>query len=117
MRKELNISEILNVWRCKGNKLEDAHALLAVVIIVPPPFPYQVEWTLDKHIHDAQGEEKVRERRVHFWLGMVGLETNERTINAAVFQSVEIGDHRLHRVANAAFWPIFHHEGKISPGW
>ncbi len=25
--------------------------------------------------------------------------------------------HRVHRVANAAFWRIFHHEGKISPGW
>jgi hypothetical protein len=26
-------------------------------------------------------------------------------------------DHRVHRVAAAAFWRTFHHEGKISPGW
>jgi hypothetical protein len=25
--------------------------------------------------------------------------------------------HRVHRVATAAFWRTFHHEGKISPGW
>ncbi len=25
--------------------------------------------------------------------------------------------HRVHRVAMAAFWRTFHHEGKISPGW
>ncbi len=25
--------------------------------------------------------------------------------------------HRVHRVANAAFWRTFSHEGKISPGW
>ncbi len=25
--------------------------------------------------------------------------------------------HRLHRVATAAFWRTFHHEGKIIPGW
>jgi hypothetical protein len=24
---------------------------------------------------------------------------------------------RVHRVATAAFWRTFHHEGKISPGW
>ncbi len=26
-------------------------------------------------------------------------------------------EHRVHRVANAAFWRTFHNEGKISPGW
>jgi hypothetical protein len=26
-------------------------------------------------------------------------------------------DHRVHRVATAAFWRTFSHEGKISPGW
>jgi hypothetical protein len=26
-------------------------------------------------------------------------------------------DHRVHRVATAAFWRTFHQEGKISPGW
>jgi hypothetical protein len=26
-------------------------------------------------------------------------------------------DHRIHRVATAAFWRTFSHEGKISPGW
>jgi hypothetical protein len=25
-------------------------------------------------------------------------------------------DHRVHRVANAALWRTFHHEGKLSPG-
>jgi hypothetical protein len=25
--------------------------------------------------------------------------------------------HRVHRVATAAFWRTFSHEGKISPGW
>jgi hypothetical protein len=25
--------------------------------------------------------------------------------------------HRVHRVATAAFWCTFHHQGKISPGW
>ncbi len=25
--------------------------------------------------------------------------------------------HRVHRVATAAFWGTFSHEGKISPGW
>jgi hypothetical protein len=25
--------------------------------------------------------------------------------------------HRVHRVATAAFWRTFHHEGKISSGW
>ena len=28
-----------------------------------------------------------------------------------------IPTHRVHRVATAAFWRTFHHEGKISPGW
>ncbi len=26
-------------------------------------------------------------------------------------------NHRVHRVATAAFWRTFSHEGKISPGW
>jgi hypothetical protein len=26
-------------------------------------------------------------------------------------------NHKVHRVATAAFWRTFHHEGKISPGW
>jgi hypothetical protein len=26
-------------------------------------------------------------------------------------------DHRVHRVATAAFWRTFSDEGKISPGW
>ncbi len=26
-------------------------------------------------------------------------------------------NHRVHRVATAAFWRTFHHDGKISPGW
>jgi hypothetical protein len=25
--------------------------------------------------------------------------------------------HRVHRVATAAFWRTFSHEGKIGPGW
>jgi hypothetical protein len=25
--------------------------------------------------------------------------------------------HRVHRVATAAFWRTFSHEGKITPGW
>jgi hypothetical protein len=26
-------------------------------------------------------------------------------------------NHRVHRVATAAFWRTFRHDGKISPGW
>jgi hypothetical protein len=26
-------------------------------------------------------------------------------------------DHRVHKVATAAFWRTFYHEGNISPGW
>jgi hypothetical protein len=29
----------------------------------------------------------------------------------------ESGNHRVHRVATAAFWRTFSHEGKIGPGW
>jgi hypothetical protein len=28
-----------------------------------------------------------------------------------------VPEHRVHRVATAAFWFTFHHEGKIRPGW
>ncbi len=39
-------------------------------------------------------------------------------VPAAVLASVLAGEiHRVHRVATAAFWRTFHHEGKISPGW
>jgi hypothetical protein len=34
-----------------------------------------------------------------------------------VREKVEGQQHRVHRVANAAFWRTFHPEGKISPGW
>jgi hypothetical protein len=33
-----------------------------------------------------------------------------------IFPWWSCGDHRIHRVATAAFWRTFHHEGKISPG-
>jgi hypothetical protein len=39
---------------------------------------------------------------------MVAIAWNEMTWRRAVSK---------HRVATAAFWRIFHHDGKISPGW
>jgi|688.fasta_scaffold1718399_1 hypothetical protein len=44
---------------------------------------------------------------------------NPRSTTGELFNEVIVGwDHRIHRVAMAAFWrSTFHHEGKISPGW
>jgi hypothetical protein len=42
------------------------------------------------------------------------LTTERRT--AALPRSAHGYGHRVHRVATAAFWHTFHHEGKISPG-
>ncbi len=52
-----------------------------------------------------------------------GLDLNARDargINADINVSSHSPDsyrHRVHRVATAAFWRTFSHEGKISPGW
>jgi hypothetical protein len=81
----------MKFWMCddvKEKSWKMPTLFLAIVIIVPPP-PPSPAGRMGKHLHDAQGEERVRERRAHFWLGMVGLETNEKTMNLAGFQSVE----------------------------
>jgi hypothetical protein len=39
------------------------------------------------------------------------------TSKIAVYAPAEWADHIVHRVATAAFWRTFSHEGKISPGW
>jgi hypothetical protein len=34
-----------------------------------------------------------------------------------LYPTCGVSGHRVHRVATAAFWRTFSHEGKISPGW
>jgi hypothetical protein len=43
--------------------------------------------------------------------------TNRNTGNLISPLPVFCYNHRVQRVATAAFWRTFNHEGKISPGW
>ncbi len=54
-------------------------------------------------------------RTVHHAL-MVGSLKKNTTLEYST-RVVQEGDHRVHRVATAAFWRTFSDEGKICPGW